>query len=307
MQIPNNSGDLKHNPGEFHYTREHGGANSLINCFLWREEYPESARFDRPIFRGENSGSYKLIPTAFRGEILLEANKDEKFWKSQLESSRGVIQNRRELEIIREFYETADRSGLVLPNCQKLKLIAHHSADTVDWRCLPAVKWFEDNEFLEVAGLAQHYGLPTRLLDWTFNPLVACFFASLEESQDGWMSIWELKPFKSAKIDLKELNIVIPPYGGNPNLAAQRGLFTLMCDNGHPRKFEPPPLDEALWNSQKTERKSDYLIRHKLPGSSRNDLQAALRRLGVTHATIFPGFKGAAEEVKANLHYLLQS
>jgi hypothetical protein len=40
--------------------------------------------------------------------------------------------------------------------------------------------------------LAQHYGLPTRLLDWTENPLVATYFAVERPDDDG--CIWALSP-----------------------------------------------------------------------------------------------------------------
>jgi FRG domain len=50
-----------------------------------------------------------------------------------------------------------------------------------------AVSLVDPNDFITVYLMAQHYGLPTRLLDWTTNPLAALFFAvsGLDETKRG--------------------------------------------------------------------------------------------------------------------------
>lgn len=86
----------------------------------------------------------------------------------------------------------------------------------------------DDWEFLAVA---QHYGLPTRLLDWTWNPLVASFFAVLEYNEDDG-AVYPLyaamvPPHSPSMSPLESSGYCIykPPHFDG-RIIAQSGLFT---------------------------------------------------------------------------------
>ena len=135
---------------------------------------------------------------------------------------------------------------------------------------------------------AQHYGLPTRLLDWTHNPLVAAFFAVVANPEnDG--AVFALRITKRIKHEdispfaMENVVKYFQPDLSSPRVSNQQGHFTVHC----PPRIE---LNEETSEGNRIEKivvAADY----------KEGFVFELNFYGINYMTIFPDLDGVSRHL----------
>lgn len=292
-------------------------AEELLNALA---PWSKTIKTDDFIFRGHSDQEYLLAPTSIRKDSIDSIWDYSRAYVEIVGSSNDNDFSLAfvEYQLVRDFYREADLRGLEVPTSERLRRRLHQKIDfqtMSNW--VDGEKWLP-NDMLEVAALAQHYGVHTRLLDWTYDPFVAAYFASKPSGRAPRdLCIWGLNAKTvgtlDSAIDDFPLRLVTPHYSGNPNLAAQSGLFTHWAHAvPSPKELSsramtalPPvdrrPLDVILRQYLSTISDDDpvgLFVKWILPAGEVLKLARLLREFGYGPGKLFPGYEGVAMELK---------
>lgn len=187
-------------------------------------------------------------------------------------------------------------------------------------RSLPFIDDKGEKNYWEWLFIMQHYGVPTRLLDWSESALLGLAFAVIyreEKHEDKDAAVWCLDPIKLNRDYTKGLkpeepipsitdtsvkkimtyqdheipvDFPISVYGplNNVRIVAQKGVFTLFPFK---EKFKLEDIEVA----------DKFLIKVNIPKENVLEIKQQLIVMGITENNVYPGLDSIAKEINREI------
>lgn len=316
---------------------------------------------NRLLWRGLSDSDYSLAPAALRNNsrVRLQAISEldtQSAYEISGDGDVNLIADLRQVYFeycaICQFYRRANSQGLAVPRMGgrlHSHIIQRTDKSFTELLHKQSAKTFIENwpmpELIPVVALAQHYGVPTRLLDWSDDPKVAAYFACLgalrdvvekQTSPEKKIAVWMINTSAlhllshagysclNGEISNTALEVIDVPLYENPNLRAQKGCFTLIRSKSlsatqHTIEaamraivldFQGAAVNPFV-GSDVADQFKRQLVKLTLPQRECVQLQERLRSRNYAASHLFPGYAGVAldieeEEILQNARKMLR-